>query len=151
MNVPDLKTRFSPWYVTGFADGEGIFTYSRGSQQLMVVFAVRLTATDRSLLESIKAFFGGAGRIYSAPRRLNPGGGRTKSSCYYRVNRPNELLQIVDHFDTYPLQGEKLKSYRIWREMVFLRAAYHGVQTPSELLELAKELSRTVPRHGPWI
>ena len=139
-----------PWYVSGFAEGEGIFTYSRNRLQLMVVFAIRLPATDHNLLEGIRDFFGGIGRIYSAPRRAPArGGAGTKASCYYRVTRPAELVRIVNHFDEYPLRGEKREVYEVWREMVFVRAAYHGSSAPVELHELAEKLSGRVPRNRP--
>ncbi len=121
METPGL----SPWFVTGFVDGEGTFTYGRSGKSLALVFAIKLTATDRSLLEKIRKFFGGSG------------------------TRPVELLRVVDHFDRYPLQGEKRVPYGIWREMVFLKAAYVGGPIPEELDRMARELSRAVPRNRP--
>jgi hypothetical protein len=142
-----------PWYVTGFVDGEGIFTYNRdrGRTRTAVVFAIRLVATDRAILESVRRFFGGSGRIYSAPKRAaRRRAGFSKATCYFKVTRPAELLRIVDHFDRYPLQAQKRQVYDIWREMVFLRAAYHGGPQPAELDDLAAKLSATVPRNQPW-
>jgi len=141
-----------PWYVTGFVDGEGIFTYNRNGPGMAVVFAIRLAATDRSILESIRVFFGCSGRIYNAPKRApkGPAAGYSKATCYFKVTKPTELLKIVEHFDRYPLQAEKRKVYEIWREMVFVRAAYHGSAPPLELEQLATKLSATVPRNQPW-
>ena len=152
--MADTTETLSPWYVTGFADGEGIFTYNygRGRLTLSVVFAIRLAATDRALLESIRHFFGGAGRLYES-RKRPPGRhtGWSKSSCYYKTTSPAQLLRVVDHFENYPLQGEKRRVYEIWREMVVLKAAYLGSRIPEELHSLAEELSRVVPRNRPWI
>ena len=123
-----------PWYITGFAEGAGSFTFSRSRGQLLLVFGVRLPETNRPLLESLRRYFR-AGRIYDS----GPG-------CLYRINRPTELLRVVEHFDCHPLQGKKRAAFRIWREMVYLRATHHGRRPPKKLLELAAELSRPAPR-----
>ena len=128
--------KIPPWYVTGFAEGAGSFTFGRSGKQLLLVFAVRFPESNRPLLESIRRFFR-AGRIYGA----GPG-------CYYRINRPTELLRVVDHFDRHPLRGEKQTAYRIWREMVYLRATHHGSRPPKRLDDLARKLSRTVRKGG---
>ena len=81
--------------------------------------------------------FSRAGRIYGAG-----------AGCYYRTNRPTELLLVVDHFDRHPLRGEKQTAYRIWREMVYLRATHHGSRPPKRLDDLAWKLSRPVRKGG---
>ena len=149
-----LEDRLSPWYVTGFVDGEGSFTYNygRGRTQLAVVFAIRLTLADRPILAAIRDFFGGIGRLYAAPPR-KPGRftGPCRATCYFKTTSPFELLRVVDHFDRYSLQGEKRVPYAIWREMVFLRAAHHGERPPDELRQLAEKLSRAIPRNRPRV
>ena len=40
-----------PWFVTGFVEGHGIFTFSRSGSQRMVVFANRLIESERPLLD----------------------------------------------------------------------------------------------------
>ncbi len=128
--------KIPPWYVTGFAESAGSFTFSRSGKQLLLVFAVRFPESNRPLLEGIRRFFR-AGRIYVA----GPG-------CYDRINRPMELLRVVDHFDRYPLRGEKQIAYRIWREMVHVKATHHGSRPPQRLDDLARKLSRTVRKRG---
>jgi hypothetical protein len=137
------KSGISPWYVTGFVEGAGSFTYNRSGNQLTLVFAVRLAQTNRPLLEQLQRFFGGIGKIYSTPvaregERARP----PRNVCYYRVNRTRELLRIVEQFDAYPLRGDKRKAFRLWREMVFLRATHHGSRPPDELYDLAAKLSK---------
>src|SRR2546425_126520 len=53
-----------PWYVTGFVDGEGSFTYSRAGRNVLPFFAIKLTVEDVGILESIQEFFDGIGKIY---------------------------------------------------------------------------------------
>src|SRR5262245_23670990 len=106
-----------PWYVTGFVEGEGTFTFSRSGAQMALYFAIKLTESDRSILEAIQDFFGGIGSIYRVkPRVPRASSGYTKTAAYYRVCRRDELDRVVEHFDSYPLRGSKAASYAIWRE-----------------------------------
>ena len=132
----------SPWYVTGFVEGAGSFTYNRSGNQLTLVFAVRLVESNRPLLDRLQRFFGGIGKIYSTPvAREGEEARPSRTVCYYRVNRTRELLRVVGHFDAYPLRGDKRKAFRVWREMVFLRATHHGSRPPDELNDLAAKLT----------
>jgi len=140
---------FEPWYVTGFIDGEGSFTYSRSGRQIGLYFAVKLTETDRTILEQLQRFFGGIGSIYRvAPRTPRPGSGHTKTTSYFRVTRLEDLKRVVDHFDRYPLQTAKRGSYQIWREMVILKQAFRKPDR-EQLNALAVKLSAASTRNQP--
>jgi hypothetical protein len=128
--------RLDPWYVTGFAEGQGQFTYSRSGKQLSLYFALKLDEADESILEAVRDFFGGIGSIYYVQARR---------AAYYRVCRREQLPVVVDHFDTYPLRGGKRAAYAIWREMVVLKQRFR--QPPrDELQELAAQLSAAAGR-----
>jgi len=145
-----LPKRLDPWYVTGFTEGEGAFTYSRSGRQLALYFAIKLTAADRGLLANLQSFFHGAGRIYRvAPRHPRSASGWTKTAAYYRVCRREDLERIVAHFDRYPLRGAKSASYRIWRQMVVLKRQFRRPNRAA-LDALAAQLSSTSPRNVPW-
>jgi hypothetical protein len=140
-----------PWFVTGFVDGEGAFTYSRSGRQIALYFAVKLTAADRPILEELQSYFGGAGRIYSVlPRAApTPRSGFSKAASYYRVTRRDELPRIVDHFDRFPLRTTKRVQYEIWRRMVALKQEFRSSDREA-LAELALELSAASTRNQPW-
>ena len=139
-----------PWFVTGFVEGEGSFTYSRSGPRLALYFAIKLTRVDRPLLVAIQEFFYGAGTIYDVgPRAPARASGLTKAASYYRVCRRDDLARVVAHFDAYPLRGTKAESYRIWRQMVELR------RQPARLIRadldgLALVLSAATPRNAAW-
>jgi hypothetical protein len=140
-----------PWYVTGFVEGEGAFTFSRTGRQMGLYFAIKLTGADHPILESIQAYFGGIGAIYRvAPRAApTPSSGHTKAASYYRVTRQRDLESVLDHFDRYPLRGIKAARYAIWREMVILKRAFRN--PPREELDLlASRLSAVSSRTGKW-
>lgn len=125
-----------PWYVTGFVERDGCFTYSRSGRQIGLHFAIKLPARDRPLLDAIQLFFDQVGRIYPAGSSTN----------YYRVSHRVQLHRIVTHFDNYPLRGAKADSYAIWREMVLLRRHHFRESTRERIETLARALSATSPR-----
>ena len=133
----------SPWYVTGFCDGEAAFTYSRGSGSFSICFSIKQREDNKQIIEDIWEYFGHAGYIYqskgSLPTRYS---GNTKSSIIYRVTKIEELLIILDHFDQYPPQSKKkLESYNIWREMVLYKSQNYRSASYDILRELAEKLS----------
>lgn len=111
-----------PWYVTGFCEGEGTFTYNRnGPSNVALVFAVKLMAKDSALLERLRRFFG-CGNIYKIKARFSKKfNTRSKASAYFRVTKAADLLKVVSHFDQYPLEGKKARSYVLWRAAVMLK------------------------------
>jgi len=132
-----------PWFVTGFAERESTFTYSRSLRGLSLYFGVQFKPEDAALLRRVRNFFGDTGKIYT---RRPPGetGGSKTGAHYYRITRINELLRIVSHFDLYPFQGSKRESFEIWREMVVLKAGPESADA-ERLNLLAAQLSSLVP------
>lgn len=126
-----LPSELDPWYVTGFVEGAGTFTYSRNGKQMALYFAVKLPEADEPVLQELRDFFGGIGSIYVQ---------RGRSSTLYRVCRREQLPVIVEHFDAYPLRGSKAAAYAIWREMVVLKQRFRQPDRDA-LRDLAAQLS----------
>jgi hypothetical protein len=140
------QTDIAPWFLTGFAERESSFTYSRSRRGLALYFALRSRAADAPLLQRIQTFLGGAGRIYSRRRRASETGGSASSaSAYFRVTRIDELMRVVSHFDLYPMQGTKRTSFEVWREMVLLKAGPESADADQMNL-LAAQLSSLTAR-----
>lgn len=113
-----MEQSLNPWFVTGFIEGSGSFTYSRSGDSVIPYFALKVGAQDRSLLQALQAFFGGSGRIYDVGRRGDPAPNRTAEAAYFRVTRVVELALVVAHFDRYPLAGAKAAVFSLWRRLV---------------------------------
>lgn len=133
----------NPWYVTGFCDGEAAFTYSRAGGSFAICFGLKQREDNRQIIEDIQAYFSYVGNIYhnkaSLPARYS---GNTKSSLYYRVTRPDELITIIDHFDKYPLQSRKKHdAYLVWKEMVKHKLENYRSINYDILRALAEKLS----------
>jgi hypothetical protein len=118
----------NPWFFTGLAEGAASFTFSRSGRQIAVYFAVK--SPDERLLASVQRFLDGAGKIYLAG-----------NNRMYRVTRREELQRVVAHFDAFPLQGDKLENYGLWREMVGLKQAFRQATNRQALEDLATRLS----------
>ena len=54
----------APWFVTGLVQTAGSFTFSRTHSGFALYFAIRQAAAEAALLEQVRRFFGGIGRIY---------------------------------------------------------------------------------------
>jgi hypothetical protein len=91
----------NPWFITGFADGEGSFMltiikdkkYKLG-WRVACRFAISLNKKDFYLLNNIQNFFGVGNIIFM---------GKDKDSIQYRVESLKDLSIIINHFDKYPL------------------------------------------------
>jgi hypothetical protein len=136
-----------PWYVTGLVEGQGAFTFSRSGRQMSLYFAIKLSESEREILEAIQDFFGGSGTIYRVKAGVAPtaGSGHTRAAAYYRVTRRQDLERIVEHFDQFPLRGAKAAAYLVWREMVAIKRAFRK-PAREELDVLAARLSSVSPR-----
>lgn len=145
-----VEPTLDPWYVTGFCEGEASFTYSRNAGAVNLYFAIKLSATDLSILQRIQRFFGDIGRIYSVRSEAPRGkAGYTKAASYFRVNRPPQLTRVVEHFDRYPLLGTKATPFATWKQMVALKQSFRKPPL-LQLEQLAQQLSDANPRNQPW-
>jgi hypothetical protein len=144
------RETLDPWYVTGFVDADGTFTYSRSGKQIALYFAIKLTATDQPTLESIQEFFGGIGKIYEVKARPpGPRSGATKTAAYYRVTHRDDLIRVVEHFDAYPLRTTKCGVYEIWRLMVLAKQQFRNPDR-SMLDALADQITARSSRKQSW-
>lgn len=133
----------TPWYITGFSDGEAAFTYSRSGGTFGLYFAINQREDNQQIIEEIREYFHYVGDIYrrkeSTPTKNS---GTSKPAAYYRVTRIGELKIIVDHFDKYPLQSKKkLEAYKVWREMAMHKLENYGNIDYDILRALAEKLS----------
>lgn len=132
-----------PWYVTGFADGEAAFTYSRAGGSFGIYFSVKQREDNRQIVEELHNFFDGVGHIYRGKESNGaPKSGFSKPYAYYRVTKSSELQKIVEHFDKYPLQSQKKhEAYQVWRAMVIHKRDNYRNINYDYLSELAGKLS----------
>lgn len=133
----------TPWYITGFCDGEAAFTYSRSGGSFGLYFGVKQREDNQQIIEEIQEYFNYVGNIYTqkeSPPTKNSGFSR--SALYYRVTKIDELQRIIEHFDKYPLQSpKKQEAYQTWRKMVIHKSENYRNIDYNVLRELANRLS----------
>ncbi|MDD5560862.1 MAG: LAGLIDADG family homing endonuclease [Candidatus Omnitrophica bacterium] len=132
-----------PWYVTGFADGEAVFTYSRAGGSFGLYFSIKQREDNHQIVEEIHKFFHNIGQIYSGKESNSiPKSGLSSPYAYYRVTKSSELQIIVEHFDKFPLQSKKkFEAYKVWREMVIYKKDNYRKINYDYLSMLAGKLS----------
>jgi len=155
-NINGSTKKLNPWFVTGFAEGESTFTFSRtGIDHFNLYFAIKLTKSEERLIQRLQEFFN-VGKIYQVKARApKMNSGYTKAALYYRVSTFLELKEIIYHFDRYPLEGQKAKNYEVWKEMWLLKKKNWGRRKwlsddLKKINELAKKLSLSSSRNLPW-
>lgn len=133
----------SPWYITGFCDGEAAFTYSRAASSFGLYFGIKQREDNRQIVEEIREYFNNIGNIYrNKEAEPTSNSGYTKASAYFRVTKVQELEKIIEHFDKYPLQSKKkLEAYKVWREMVMHKSLHYRDSSYDYLRDLALKLS----------
>jgi len=102
----------NPWFVTGFADAEGCFSFaikpdlrSKLKWRASPLFVIKLHIKDFAILELIKNTLR-VGKI-----RING-----VNSVQYVVESIKELQVIIYHFNKYPLVTEKVSDYLIFKQ-----------------------------------
>lgn len=105
-------SRLDPWFVTGFADGDGCFTLSltkdskyKTGWRVKLVFSIGLKKEDILLLEQIKDYFG-VGSIYMQGSEV----------VRYHVTSEMDLEVIINHFDKYPLISQKQTDFLLFKQ-----------------------------------
>lgn len=129
VNIP-----LNPNYVSGFTEGDGCFTVNISSttNQVNAIYIIELHKREVPLLSSIQKFFSGAGSINTVLSR---------DSARFAISRKSDLVnKVLPHFDTYKLQGNKLKNYLIFKEIVLLiNSKVHLTSEGFNKIKLLKE------------
>lgn len=107
----------NPWFITGFADGEGCFTLSvikdkerKVGWRVFHSFKISLHVKDKALLEQIQSYFSGLGSITK----------ERSDSIQYRIQSVENLIVVLNHFYSYPLITQKWEDYQLFKQAIML-------------------------------
>jgi hypothetical protein len=131
----------NPWWISGFATGEGSFTYftrtrvnSEGKtvKDYSLVFEISQRTQDLHILNLIVSYFN-VGNVYT----------ETSGISRYRLGTKNKIIKkLIPHFNNYPLAGYKYLQYSAWLKIVcLLNDQVRTDKRDIELEKLVKELS----------
>ena len=110
--LTNLNNKLNPWFITGFTDAEGCFSFaikpdakSTLKWRSSPLFLIKLHIKDIAILELIK-------------HTLMVGKIRTNgtNSVQYIVESIKELQVIVDHFNKYSLVTQKASDFLIFKQ-----------------------------------
>ena len=132
----------NPFWISGFAAGEGSFTYftktrvnsaNKTVKDYFLVFEVSQRTQDLHLLNLIASYFK-TGKVYT----------ETSGVSRFRLSGKDHIIStLVPHFRDYPLQGHKNLQYLAWLKAVHLLTDQVKTKERDEELEiLIKDLSR---------
>jgi len=123
------------------SEGESSFSVSISQRnQVLVIFQIELHVREEHLIKKIQEFFfqveeGESFRNITFPRM--------RSMARFTVTKQKDLMDvIIPHFDIYKLEGNKLKNYLIWKEIISL--VKDKVHLTPEGLAQIKELKKTL-------
>jgi len=115
--LKDLSNKNPPIYfpawLSGFIEGERNFSLFFNDKGQMRKSAFAIGQNDElHVLEWIKDYFKGDTKILRDKPKKSSGG----NFCYYRLHLYNEKtrIHIFNHFNSYPLLGYKLISYKLF-------------------------------------
>ena len=128
-------------YLTGLVDGEGSFLISFSLRQKRKFgieprpsFCISLHQRDVHVLEQVRTFLGCGGIRYNS-----------SDGCYkYETRSLDEIVtKIIPHFQKYPLQTSKQKSFQLFQEICrMMRSNLHlNREGLIAILELAYQMN----------
>lgn len=101
------------WF-SGFADGEGCFSWILTKGKISPMFALAVRADDSELILDIAKEFGGS------VNWLSKDGSPSKPQIALRVLRKSELSFLKSYFEKFPLRSKKKRDFDVWARMVDL-------------------------------
>lgn len=115
----DKNLPLSPWWVSGYTDGEGSFMINTFKTKntlvgytVKLIYQITVHKSDEALLHAIKLFFKNVGNIeYTADKQY----------VSYRVYKLSDIVKvIIPHFTEYPLQSTKFVSFYLFKAVAEL-------------------------------
>jgi hypothetical protein len=147
-------SKISPYFFTGFMDGEGSFgiyitkdcNYKSG-YKVQAEFILAVHAKDRAILESMDVCLNYAGKISK----------QGDKAFRYRVSSKKGLTRLLEHLDKYPLITNKFSDYLLFKKAVeiiqqkkHLENIYEIVNIKASLnLGLSESLKKVFPNVNP--
>ena len=121
-----LLHQISPWYVTGFVDGEGSFHIAlykdsrmKTGWKVIPEFHVSQRVSSKHVLDALASLFE-CGYV-KANHKTNP---YDVTYVYVVRDRDDLITKIIPFFEKHPLQTEKAQDFRIFTDIV--RRISHG-------------------------
>lgn len=153
LSIMSAYNVISPWYITGFTEGEGCFAIliskhktTKTKQDANLCFEIELRADDRPILEIIRKRFD-CGRIVE----LNYKRYGWKPHVKFVVRKQADIFyKVIPFFRKFPLQGKKGKDFLLFCEAasVFRKKKHRTSEGVAQLEEIRKYMNERRPMNG---
>jgi hypothetical protein len=114
IDTNEFKPEINPWFITGFADAEGSFRCNmkkkskyKADWEIQPVFQVKLHVDYYSVIVGIIQSLGYIGTVDIR-----------HSTCNFSVRKLQDIIQLIEFFDKYPLISRKKGDYLLFKEIV---------------------------------
>lgn len=114
----NYSSKVNPWFWSGLIDGEGSFSIiidkyknRKLGWRVQSKFQIGLHKRDLSLLLQLKEFLGGIGSIH-----INS----SRNIVNYSVDSNKDLINLINHFEKYPLLTQKAADFILFKQVVKL-------------------------------
>lgn len=137
-----IKTNITPWYITGFTDGEGCFSVSitdKGYDKLKVGLQYKVTqkANNEHVLEQFIDYFD-TGKIYIDNKITN--------TLKYQVQDINSITnKIIPHFEKYSLNTSKVIDFKDWVSFkdIVIEKYHFNIEGKKQLLNIKNNINNS--------
>jgi len=141
-----MGNKLNGWFVSGFAEGESYFVVrpailgrnNKLHRGFNLRWGISLREDDLPLLHKIDDYFGNIGTF----TQRKDTHGLMNTSCYY-IEGAKKGLEVVKHFDQFPMHGKKAEDYQYYREIVLaVSRKYHLISKENyyEVVALADRM-----------
>jgi LAGLIDADG endonuclease len=116
-----LYDKIKPWWITGFIDGEGCFyvgfeIIKNKKISVRISFSVSQNhSSSATTIQKIAEVFASDPKSETSNVRVD-----RKTVKYETRNLDNLIKNVIPHFDAYPLQSNKQKSFLAWKQIAFM-------------------------------
>lgn len=137
----NIKDKIDPWWISGFATGEGSFTFftrkrenAAGNIVKDYTLAFEISQkSDNLYVFNLIVNTMGYGKVYTETRGI---------SKFRLVPRDQIINDLVPFFDKYPLEGNKALQYSVWIKIVnTIHKNPRSAHRENKVEALIKELS----------
>lgn len=122
---------FKYWF-TGISDGDSCFSLNKikDTDRYQARFMMTKRGDDQGILETVQKTLK-IGNVYRTTQTING-----KPTATFSVGKRKELLEIISHFEKYPLQTRKKHEFILWREAVLELGKPPKARNTKELYEI---------------
>lgn len=150
-NLKQTLHMLEPYYITGFTEADGCFYISlyqdktsKAGIRITPIFYITQDISSQDVLYNIRHALCGKTAKASSGKFIK----RIKDNTLtYTVRGVIGCKEVLRHFDKYPLLGEKLKNYKIFKRIVNMLEVKKHLTDMESIITLTYLMNRRAGSH----